>query len=224
MPEEKTHRTQRAEGGFSLIELLIVAAIMVIIGGIALPQLRTTQRLIRSAAIPRELSSQLRLARQLAMSQRRAVTFQYDDSSKQINIIQHNGVDGSGNVIVGTAVLADANYPNATGSTVVRTFPLVSTGIPASEIGYGRPATISGFPTGVLGDNTNLTALTNSKVNITFQKDGTVINSGGTATDFALFFYNPNAAKDTTVAISVLGSAGRIKTWRYSSNANAFQE
>ncbi|MGB8510981.1 MAG: GspH/FimT family pseudopilin [Pyrinomonadaceae bacterium] len=217
MREEKTYRTRRADGGFSLIEVLTVVTIMLIIGGFALPQLASSRRLLRSSAVPRELMSQLRLARQSAMSQREAITFQYDDVSKQITLYDH----GAGSA--GTAILTASNYPATTGSKVMGTFPLTSVGVPASEISYGRP-TVTGFPTGALPDNANLVSLTSNKLNITFQPDGRVLNSAGVPTDFALFFYNPLMQKETAVAISVLGSAGRIKTWRYSGYANAFKE
>lgn len=217
MRKEKKYCTRRGRNGFSIVEMLTVVAIMLVIGGFALPQLAASRRLIRSSAVPRELMTQLRYARQLAMSQRQAITFQYDDANKQITLYDH-GANSAG-----TTILSAANYPQTSGSTVAGTFPLTSFGIPAGEISYGRP-TVAGFPTSALPDNTNLVSLTNSKVNITFQPDGRVINSAGVATDFALFFYNPLMQKETAVAISVLGSAGRIKPWRYSTYANAFKE
>src|SRR5258708_306302 len=72
----------RTDQGHSLIELLIVFALIGIVTSIALPQLLVQRRLIRSVGITREILTELRLTRQLAMSQRQAFTFQYDNVNK----------------------------------------------------------------------------------------------------------------------------------------------
>jgi prepilin-type N-terminal cleavage/methylation domain-containing protein len=212
----------RSAKGFTVIELVVVVAIISILGAISVQQMISSRRLIRSAAVTREIVSALRDARQMAVSQRRAITFQYDDAKKQINIINH-GADADGVGVSGIVVLSASNYPNTTGSSVERTYLLASTGIPASDIAYGLP---SGAATGAgtLGDNSTLSALTNQKLNVTFQPDGSIINSAGTTKDFALFIYNASKPKDTASAVSILGGTGRIKAWRYSKGADKYVE
>ena len=63
------------------MELLIVMGIAVILLVIALPMMTSQRRLMRFNEPP-EFLTQLRYARQLAMSERQAITFQYDDSTK----------------------------------------------------------------------------------------------------------------------------------------------
>jgi prepilin-type N-terminal cleavage/methylation domain-containing protein len=212
----------RSARGFSVNELLVVMAIVVVLSAVAIPQLVSSRRILRSAGVTRELVSALRDARQMAISERRAITFQYNDATKQVAIINH-GVDAQGVGLSGTAVLTGANYPNTAGSSIVRTYSLASGGVAASDIGYGLP---SGMTTGLnkLGDNTTLSALTTQKLNITFQPDGTIINSSGVNCDFALFIYNTSQPRATATAISVLGGTGRIKAWRYSSSADKYVE
>lgn len=215
-------RRRRSSKGFTLVELMVVLAIVSVLGAVSVQQLVGSRRLLRSAAVTREVVSALRDARQMAISQRRAITFQYDDTNKQVNIINH-GADSNGVGISGIALLTASNYPNTTGSSVERTYKLVTTGIPASDIAYGLPAgTASTAAT--LDDKTALTALASSKVNVTFQPDGSVVNSAGTPKDFALFIYNASKPKDTASAISVLGGTGRIKAWRYSKGADKYVE
>jgi hypothetical protein len=117
--------------------------------------------------------TQMRYTRQLAMSTRQAYTFQYDNNNKRIQII--------GPIAPGTIALADANYPNNTGSSALLTVPLTQTGLPTTELNEGIPSTSTGLPAGAstppnsLGDRVVKSALTNGNLNITFQPDGTLI-------------------------------------------------
>jgi Tfp pilus assembly protein FimT len=213
-----------SSSGRSIIETLVVVAIAAVLGAVAVPQMITSRRLMRSAALPREVVAQLRFAKQQAMSQRQAFTFQYDDSTKQIKIIDHNN-NGNPNAscnAAGTLVLADSLYPNTTCSTTVVTVPLGGGSVPAADISIGVPSGLTGVST--LDDTTTPTALTGTKLNITFQPDGSVIDAAGNPVNRTLFLYNNRVPTQTAVAISVLGTAGRVKVWRYSSSVNKYAE
>lgn len=220
------NRARSASRGMSLVELLIVLAIISIVTAIGLPQILSSRRQFRSAAIPRDIMTQLRNARQQAMSQRVAFTLQYDNNNKQIVTINHgNNPDGTRKVsptpVSGTAILLDPNYPNNNGQTVSAT-RLADGGVPATEITYGTP---TGAPAGALTDTATLAALAaNGRVNVTFQPDGSVINGAGANLNQALFIYNNQSPSNTAFAVSILGTSGRIKLWRYSSNANTYIE
>lgn len=221
---EKTQGWHSASGQ-SIAETLVVVAIAAVLGAVTLPQIISARRLTRSAALPREIVTQLRFAKQQAMSQRQSFTFQYDDSIKQIKIIDHNN---SGNPtfacnVAGTAILADSLYPNTACSTTALTVPLGSGAVPAADISIGVPSGIPGSAS-TLDDTTTQTGLTGGKLNITFQPDGSVIDVNGNPVNRTLFLYNNRAANETAVAISVLGAAGRVKVWRYSSSVNKYAE
>lgn len=178
---------------------------------IAVPQLIAERRLSRAIGITREIQTQLRLARQLAMSERQAFTFQYDNTTKNISIIDHNSN-------LGPAMLIDPAYPNTAGNRVVSSIPL-SDPVFSSEITYGIPATL---PNGALGDGIAITALFNNRLNVTFQPDGSVVDAAGNPQGRAIFIFNNRAAAATASAISVLGASGRVKIWRYQASANAY--
>jgi Tfp pilus assembly protein FimT len=216
----------RSQAGRSIVETLIVVAIIALLTAAAVPQMISARRLLRSAALPKEVATQLRFARQHAMSQRQAVTFQYDNSTKTIKIFDHNNVN---NVTAacnmrGQDVLSASGYPNTSCTTTILTVPLATgAGLPASEVSYGIP---SGITATTLDDGNTMTALsgTPAVVNITFQSDGAVITSTGAYARPTLFFYNNQVPTQTASAISILGAAGRIKVWRYSTSASKFAE
>jgi type II secretory pathway pseudopilin PulG len=201
---------------FPLIELLIVISIIAIICSIALPQLAASRRLLRSVGISREIVTLLRYARQQAITQRSAYTFQYNTANTSITIINHNNDNGA-------AILGMPDYPNTAGSTMVKTIPLVGNGI--SDIGYGLPpaAPISAK---TLSDGCTMSEpdLATSTVNITFRIDGSVRDINNNFLNSAIFFFNSQDPGATAHAISVLGAAGRVKLWRYNNDTNTYFE
>lgn len=214
MSPGKRSRPGCSDRGFSAIELMLVVALVGILSAIAVPQMIAQRRLLRAAGITREIVSQMRYARQLAMSQRQAVTFHYDDVTKQILIIDHN--------FTGPTVLAEPGFPNNADSAVVSTLPLATEGLGRAEITFGIP---NGLPNGALGDGVSASNLTaNNTLNVTFQADGSVVDVNGNPQDQALFIFNSRAPQATAAAISVVGSAGRVKLWRYDTNADQFIE
>lgn len=209
-------RLKNSSRGFSIVELLTVVAIMSIIAGISLPQIISARRILQFNGLSREISSQLRFARQQAMSQRQVFRFRYDDSSKKILIIDNEEAGTPADPIAGTPANPLGNNPN--NDVIVKTTALASTGVPASEIRYDRPA---GAPA-TLPDGTTRTAPVANLVEIIFQPDGSVQDANGNPVNQALFFYDTQAPGDTAMAVSVLGAGGRVKVWKYNKNANSY--
>ena len=192
---------------------MIVLAVVGILTAMAVPQIIIQRRLTRSIGIPREILTQLREARQLAMSQRQAFTFRYNNTTKRISVIDHNSNPGA-------ALLLDASFPNTAGSTVILDVPLAEPSI-SSDMTYGIP---TGLPTAALGDGIALTPLSTQIFSVTFQPDGSVIKSNGDPDDRAMFIYNNRATQATASAISIVGASGRVKLWRYNKAANVYAE
>jgi Tfp pilus assembly protein FimT len=68
MQLRSTRHLRKHERGASILEIVIVVTISTILGAVAIPQLVTARRVLRSSLIPRQVLSQLRLVRQEAMS------------------------------------------------------------------------------------------------------------------------------------------------------------
>jgi Tfp pilus assembly protein FimT len=212
MISQKDRHCTLSINGFTVVELMIVFVVLAVLTGLAVPQMIALRRLTRSTAVTREIMTQMRYARQLALSRRSAFTFQYDDATKQIKVI--------GPIPAGKdALLSGTGYPNNAGSRVITTVPLAQAGLQSSDISTGIPSGLAGSPYSV--DGVTGTALSGGKLNITFQPDGSVIDSAGNLVDSGLFFYNNLAPDGTASAITVRGASGRVKIWRYTLNANA---
>src|ERR1044072_3483427 len=120
--------TRAKEAGRSIIETLMVLTIAVIIPSVAVQQRIGARRVMRASSIAREIATQMRFARQQAMTQRQAFTFQYDNSTKTIKIFDHNNSNNatSGCNMTGVQVLTATGYPNTACTTLVTTVPLAT--------------------------------------------------------------------------------------------------
>lgn len=167
----------------------------------AIPQITSSRRLFSFAAMERQVVASLRDARQQAMSQRKTITFRYEDAGKQI--VLYGGSFGN---------LGDAE------NQIVQ---MSGGGLQAANIMYG-------FPTGVtpaaLSDGASLTALSSGVVELEFEGDGSVRDGSDNPIDNALFFYHNIHGKNTAFAVSILGASGRVKIWQYNGQSDAYVE
>ncbi len=191
----------KKQQGFSIPELIVVLLVLSIIVVLALPQILSSRRLFRFSGLQRQFVTSLRETRQEAMSQRKPITFRYDNASK-------------------TAVTYGGSF-GALGDVKNKIVQLSGSGVESDDVKYGRP---TGVPTSALSDTTNLTSLSSNAVEMTFQLDGSVIDASNNPQNQALFFYHDKYRLETAFAVSVLGAGGRIKVWRYSQGVNAYVE
>jgi Tfp pilus assembly protein FimT len=182
--------TQFADrSGYSLLELVVVASILMVLTAIAAPTIRNEMLDARAGAAMRQVRGQLSVARDTAMAARRTVEVQFNGT----NQIQITRIDGPGNtnrkVIGSTTLLNNMQY---------RVFG----GLPDTPDAFGIAAGVSfGGATTVL-----------------FLADGSVSDAGGVPTSGTLFLGmagQPLSAR----AVTVLGPTGRIQAYRWDGRA-----
>ncbi|MFY9527955.1 MAG: prepilin-type N-terminal cleavage/methylation domain-containing protein [Candidatus Acidiferrales bacterium] len=180
--------------GFSLIELMVVIAIIFVVAAMAMISMQPNVQQMRANAAMDQVLEELRTAREYAIANRRWVQVQFNvPQPNQVTVTVKNSLTaGAGpDVVLGTVPLQQ---------TVVF---FVFAGQPDTPDGYGNGNAIlfagvpNGPPAGMYFDSTG--AFTNA---------GTGLPITGT-----VFLGNP-AFPSTARAVTVLGGTGRIRAWK----------
>jgi prepilin-type N-terminal cleavage/methylation domain-containing protein len=172
--------------GFTMIELVIVIAIIFVISAIAIIKLSPTQQQQQANAAMAQIASQLRVARELAVTQRRYVQVQFIGNN-QIRLTRLN-------LPAGVTILSTVQIQTPV------TFALTP-GLPDTPDAFGNKGPIE-FG-GVVGGPPTMM----------FQSDGTFVDTAGNLTNGTVFLgmvNEPSAAR----AVTLVGSTGRIRMWR----------
>jgi type II secretory pathway pseudopilin PulG len=174
------------ERGFSTIELVLVALILMTVSAMALVQLTPTlqQQQANSAMI--EVASELRQARELAMTERRNIQISFP-ANNQIQLTRMNLPVGA-QVLTAIPIQAPAVF-------------MLNPGTPDTPDGFGNAGPIE-FGNVVGGPPTML-----------FQSDGTFVDTNGNLLNGTVFIGIPNAPTATR-AVTIVGATGRIRMYK----------
>ncbi len=174
-----------AEGGYSLIELMVVVCLISILSGMAILQIGAVRPGMQSDGAMRMVMGQLNYAREIAVAQRREV---------QITFVGANQVD-----------IVRRDLP--AGTTLLTRIALE--GGVQFLLGEGVGDTPDRFtPTGALPAPT-----------IVFGSDGMLIDATGAPMNGTIYLSIPGA-KQSQRAITVLGSTGRVRGYRWVGGSN----
>ncbi len=190
--------TRKHERGFTLLECLIVVGMMMVMTAMAIVGSRGPMQTFRANAALDTISSQLRTARQISISQRRWV---------QITIDQVNNTISYQILPPNTPGTTEQPGPLVTVPLPAQTAFMLEAGVPDTPMAFGKTAPVyignlSGgpigmrfTPTGSFSDSTN-----NNPIN------GTI---------FLGMANQPSTAR----AVTILGSTGRVRPYTYVGNS-----
>jgi type II secretory pathway pseudopilin PulG len=189
-------KIRRGEQGFSMLESVIVIGIILIMLALAVAQSFGSIESYRSNAAMDTIVSQLRVARQLAISQRRNVTVSFSTSTSPQKIT-YQVVANPGDTVVPTAVTVPISS-------------LVSfTGV------SGEPDTPMAFGTCAGAYGVCIANVSGGPPVMEFTSVGQFTDNTGVNTLNGTVFMAMPGQVTTARAVTVMGSTGRVRSYTY---------
>ena len=182
-------RRGNQQRGFTMYELAIVCVLIMVISAMAIVQLHPAIQQRQADGAMAEVASQLRLAREMAISQRRQIQVQFVGTN-QIVLTRLNINPG---VVGGTFLQPPMTYR-------------LTAGKGDTPDAFGNAGAIE-FE-GIVGGPPTMM----------FQSDGTFVDTAGNLINGTVFMgmaNEPSVAR----AVTVVGSTGRIRMWRNNGGA-----
>jgi len=214
------HKANQANRGFSLIELLIVAMIIIIITAISIPYIKSTLREAHNRQAYEQVLTSMRRAHEIAVDRRRVVVLTFNKKpsasvAATITFTQQVLVPGTPPTYVLAPAVGSFN-PETT--TLPLDMDFVAPAAPATNNpdGLGTPSSGTDYGySGVVGG-----AGLNTMY---FQVDGTVLRDSQTgAVASGVIYVGRTGDPTSNRAASILGTTGRIKGWRLNQKTNTW--
>jgi Tfp pilus assembly protein FimT len=172
--------------GFTMVELVIVIGIIFVISAIAIIKLSPTQQQQQANAAMAQIASQLRVARELAVTQRRYIQVQFIGNN-QIRLTRLN-------LPAGVTILSTVQIQSPV------TFALAP-GLPDTPDAFGNRGPIE------------FGGLVGGPPTMMFQSDGTFVDTAGNLLNGTVFMAIPNVPTAAR-AVTLIGATGRIRMYR----------
>jgi type II secretory pathway pseudopilin PulG len=189
-------KIRRGEQGFSILETMIVVGIILIMLALAVAQSFGSMESYRANAAMDTIISQLRVARQLAISQRRNVTVSFSTATSPQSIT-YQVVANPGDIVVPTPVTVPiSSLVNFKGMT----------GEPDTPMAFG---TCSGAY-GICIDN-----VSGGPPIMEFTSVGQFTDNTGVNTLNGTVFMVIPGQLPTARAVTIMGSTGRVRSYTY---------
>jgi type II secretory pathway pseudopilin PulG len=198
-------KTSQQEQGFTLLEAVIVIGIMFTLAGLAVVQSFGSMEGYQANSAQDVVVSQLRVARQLAISQRRNVQVQFDTiSTPQTVSYKILPRTGSGDPVLAPVTVV---LPRQTSYTQ-------ESGVPDTPMGFGTCSAAGICIGGVAG----------GPVFMEFTSSGQFTDSTGLNTLNGTIFVGVPNKKATARAVTVMGGTGRVRPYTYVGGTTGWAE
>ena len=186
------YRRYKNKEGFTMIELVIVVAIIAVMTGFAIPYIIGMQPTLRVNSAARDLTTEMQLAKMRAVSQRNDYVITFDITNNQYSVYDDNDNDfataGAESAELEKTVDIDANYSGIQ-------FGYVSSQTGTSGGSISNPVTFSGTPR-----------------RVTFRPDGTANKNGSV---FIIPTEDIADSKDARQRAITVIQTGRVKLWKH---------
>lgn len=184
----------REEKGFSVIELLIVVAIVIILTAAAVFTLTPQRRAYRTDDAAGQVTNLLRDAYQRALTQRQTMRVQIDRANMLVKIIDENKLPIGDEIEVRSEKLS-------------------------SEVSLSQPAAGAGLLNPPQAPyNYPAAAYANNLWEARFRSDGSVVDAAGNPLSATLFFSlaNMKSSESNLIrAVTLFGPSGSVRVWRF---------
>ena len=183
------------EAGFSMIEMLLVVALIAIVAGVSIINIGPAMRNARVTEGHQITIMQLRRARQESIDKRRVFIVTFNTATNPHSIqIQRREQDNTLTPIVQLSLPGDIQY---------RVEPGVPTNVTNTPDQFGTAQSAVEFALGTGGNNNE----------IYFQPDGSARDNQGRINNGVVYLARPGALYSSR-AVTLYGFTGRIKGWR----------
>jgi prepilin-type N-terminal cleavage/methylation domain-containing protein len=202
-------KENRNERGFTLLESVIVIAIMMVLMGVAVIQSFGSLSSYQANSAEDIVVSQLRVARQLAISQRRTVQIWIDTAPET-----------DGRYHIAYQVLSAGTFTTETNAAKVSvplpgsTQFILETGVPDTPMKFGNNAPV------YIGNP----PVSGGPPVMQFNSTGTFTDSTGVTLLYGTIFIGITGEVGSARAVTIMGGTGRVRGYSYVGGATGWQE
>ena len=184
---------KKREQGFTLLECLIVVGIMAILTGITILGSTGPMQNYKANAALDVVSSQLRVAREISITQRRNVQITIDTVNQAVSY----------QVLAPLGATAEVNGPVVTVPLPPQTTFMLETGVPDTPMGFGNTSAV------YIGN------LSGGPIGMAFTPTGTFSDSTYNNPINGTIFVGMANKPTTARAVTIFGSTGRVRPYTY---------
>jgi type II secretory pathway pseudopilin PulG len=189
-------KSNRQARGFSLLEAVVVVAIMMMLAGLAVIQSFGSLQGYQANSAQDTIAGQLRVARQLAISQRRNVQIQFNSTTTPYSVSY---------TVLPRPGSGDPAQPAVSAILTSQPMYMQESGVPDTPMGFGTCS----------GSGICIGGVAGGPAFMQFTSSGQFTDATGvTALNGTIFLGIPNQVR-TARAVTIMGATGRVRPYTY---------